>query len=93
MENLNNQFKNGICPRELNYNINTSCIDFNKLRYNSRYQSYDFYGAKFPKQWSDEPLFIPLIQSLADKAKANNITPLDELNNITTYNNDPNPSE
>jgi len=82
LQDLNNQFKNGICPRELNYNHNTSCIDFHKLRYNSRYQSFDFYANKFPKGWSDEPLFIPLIQSIADTAKANNITPLAELNNL-----------
>ena len=93
MENLNIQFRNGICPRELCYNINNSCVDFSKLQYNSRYQSYDYFGAKFPKGWSDEPLFIPLIQSIADKAKLNNLTPLQELINMSINNNDTNTSE
>ena len=93
MENLNIQFRNGICPRELCNNINNSCVDFSKLQYNSRYQSYDYFGAKFPKGWSDEPLFIPLIESIANKAKLNNLTPLQELNNIALNNNDPNTSE
>ena len=90
MENLNIQFRNGICPRELCYNINISCVDFSKLQYNSRYYSYDYYGSKFPRGWSDEPLFIPLIESIANKAKLNNLTPLQELNNIALNNNDPN---
>ena len=47
MNNINNQLINNICPRELNYNIDNSCIDFNKLQYNSRYHSYDFYAKSF----------------------------------------------
>ena len=49
LQNINNQFRNNICPRELNYNLDNACVDFSKLQYNSYYQSYDFYGAKFPK--------------------------------------------
>ena len=96
MENLNNQLKNNICPRELCYNLDNSCIDFNKLQYNSRYHSYDFYGSKFPREWMNEPLFIPLIQSIATQAKMNNLTPLqelEELNKMSINNNDPNTSE
>ena len=91
MENLNNQFRNGICPPQLCYNINDAGVDFSKLQYNSRYQSFDYYGAKFPKGWSNEPLFIPLIESIAEKAKLNNINPLDEINKISINNNDTNP--
>ena len=93
MDNLNSQFRNNICPRELNYNLDTACVDFSKLRYNSYYHSYEFYSAKFPRSWGDNPLFIPLIEALASQAKSNNITPLTELNNIANINNVPNTSE
>jgi hypothetical protein len=95
LQNLNNQLRNNICPLELNYNLDNACIDFNKLQYNSRYHSYEFFGAKFPKGWMSEPLFIPLIESIAESAKANNISPLTELqklNNIAII-NEPNSSE
>jgi len=86
MNNLNNQFKNGILPKELCYNLEISCIDFNKLQYNSRYQSYDFYAKKFPKGWGDEPLFTDLIGTIANTARINNFTPLQELNNMSKNN-------
>ena len=93
MNILNNQLKNGICPRELCYNINNAGVDFNKLQYNSRYHSYDFYGAKFPKGWSDNPLFSDLINIISNTAKMNNITPLQELNNISNNSIDNNDSD
>ena len=83
MEYLNNQLRNNICPRELNYNIDNSCIDFNKLQYNSRYHSYDYYANKFPRNWGDNPLFSDLINIITNTAKVNNISPLQELNNIS----------
>ncbi len=89
LQDLNAQLRNNICPRELCYNLDNACVDFNKLQYNSRYHSYDFFGAKFPKGWCNEPLFIPLIESIAESAKANNISPLTELqklNNIAIIN-------
>ena len=85
MEHLNNQLRDGILPQQLNYNIENACVDFSKLQYNSRYQSFDFYARKFPEQWADDPLFEPVIQMIADRAKINNITPLGELNKM--YNN------
>ena len=85
MEHLNNQLRDGILPQQLNYNIENACVDFSKLQYNSRYKSFEFFASKFPEQWADDPLFEPVIQMIADKAKINNITPLAELNKI--YNN------
>ena len=76
MEYLNNQLRNNICPRELNYNIDNSCIDFNKLQYNSRYHSYDFYAKKFPKGWGDEPIFTDLINIISNYLAAKSINPL-----------------
>ena len=89
MESLNKQLKSGILPRELNFNLESSCIDWNKLQYNNRCHSFRFYARKFPEQWSDDALFKPIIQMIADRAKINNKTPLnglDELNN-KMYNN------
>ena len=48
MEYLNNQLRNNICPRELNYNIDNSCIDFNKLQYNSHIIVMNFTVLNFP---------------------------------------------
>ena len=83
MEYLNSQLRNNICPRELNYNINNVGVDFNKLQYNSRYHSYDYYANKFPRNWGDNPLFSDLINIISNTAKMNYISPLQELNNIS----------
>ena len=93
MNNLNNQFRNNICPQELNYNLNNSCIDFNKLQYNSRYHTYDFYAKKFPRNWGDDPLFMTYINIIANTAKMNNFTPLQELNNMSNNSIDNNESD
>ena len=83
MEALNRQLKQGILPPQLNYCVEKNIIDWNKLQYNSRYQSFEFFSSKFPAEWSDDILFEPVIQMIADKAKINNISPLEELNNIS----------
>ena len=86
MDQLNNQLKSGILPPQLNYSRDSNIIDWSKLQYNRRYQSFDFYARKFPEQWADDPLFEPVIQMIADRAKINNITPLAELNKISNNN-------
>ena len=93
MNILNNQLGNNICPRELNYNINNVGVDFNKLQYNSRYRSYEFYSAKFPRNWGDNPLFSDLINIISNAAKMNNISPLQELNNISNNSIEQNDSD
>ena len=85
MDQLNKQLKQGVLPPQLNYCVEKNIIDWNKLQYNNRYHSFEFFSSKFPAEWSDQPLFEPVIQMIADKAKINNISPLDELNKI--YNN------
>jgi len=90
MNQFNNQFKKGILPPQLNYTLENNILDYSKLQYNSRYQSYEFYAGKFPPQWKDEKLFEPIIQMITNKAKLNNMSPLDELNNILNNNIDNN---
>ena len=82
MDQLNKQLKSGVLPPQLNYSIENNIIDWSKLQYNSRYHTFDFFASKFPEQWYDEPLFELVIQMIADKAKINNISPPNELNNI-----------
>ena len=82
MDQLNKQLKSGVLPPQLNYSIENNIIDWSKLQYNSRYHTFEFFASKFPEQWYDEPLFEPVIQMIADNAKINNISPLNELNNI-----------
>ena len=82
MNKIDRQIKSGILPRELNYSIENSVIDWSKLQYNNRYHTFDFHARRFPKKWADGPLFIPVIEHLAEQSKINNITPLSELNNI-----------
>ena len=86
MNRLDRQLKIGILPRELNYSRDNNIIDWDKLQYNNRYHTFDFHSRRFPKEWADNPLFIPVIEHLAEQAKLNNITPLDELNKLSLNN-------
>ena len=86
MDQLNKQLKSGVLPPQLNYSIENNIIDWSKLQYNSRYHTFEFFASKFPEQWQDEILFEPVIRMIADNAKINNITPLDELNKISLNN-------
>ena len=86
MNQLNKQLSCGILPNELCFNRINNNYDENKLLYNKRYQEYDFYGSKFPKEWQYEKLFYPVIKSISDNAKINNNTPLKELNKISDNN-------
>ena len=90
MEKLDRQLRDGIIPRELNYSIENSCVDFSKLQYNSRYHSFEHHARRLPEHWSSDPLFIPVIEHMAEQAKLNNITPLEELNKISNINIDNN---
>ena len=82
MNKEDRQIKNGILSKELNYSLENGVIDWSKLQYNNRYHTFDFHAGRFPKEWADNPLFIPVNEHLAEQAKTNNITPLSELNNI-----------
>ena len=82
MDQLSRQLKSGILPPQLNYSIQNDNLDYSKIQYNNRYHSFDFYARKFPDGFSEDFLFEPIIQMIADKAKLNNVSPLIELNNM-----------
>ena len=82
MEQLNRQLRSGILPQQLNYTVDNNIIDYSKLQYNSRYHTFEFFANKFPKGFSEDPLFIPIIEHMAEQAKIKNISLLEELNNI-----------
>lgn len=83
MKKIDLQLKSGIIPKELNYSIENACIDWDKLQYNSRYYTFEHHAKRFPKQWANDELFIPVIENMAEQAKINNVTPLSELNKIS----------
>ena len=82
MEALNKKLRSGILPPQLNYTVDNNIIDYSKLQYYSRYHTFEFFANKFPKGFSEDPLFIPIIENMAEQAKLRNISPLDELKNI-----------
>ena len=61
MNQLNKQLSCGVLPNELCYNRVNKCYDESKVLYNRRYQEYDFYGSKYPKEWQYNKLFYPVI--------------------------------
>ena len=87
MDQLNKQLSLGILPNELCFNKVNSGYDETKLLYNKRYQEFDFYGSKFPKEWQYEKLFHPVIKSISDNAKNNNVSPLKELQELKKISN------
>ena len=72
------QLRNGILPRELNFNLDnqTKDIDWTKVQYNTFYKNPSYFSSKFPPEWVDTfPCFDKLVGIFADKAK----TPLEEM--------------
>ena len=78
---LNEQLEKGILPIELNFSVEqqNNIIDFEKLKYNAFYRSYEFYENKFPKGYENIPGFNKIIENIALQAEEENKTPLQEI--------------
>ena len=78
---LNDQLEKGILPNELNFSVEqqNNSIDFEKLKYNAFYRSYEFYESKFPKGYENIPGFNKIIENIALQAEEENKTPLKEI--------------
>ena len=78
IDNLIKSLENGICPAELNFNINhTEVIDWDKVAYNTFYHTSHFYENKFPKGYDSIPAFDKIIDMIVEKNKDN--SPLKEI--------------
>lgn len=76
IKNLNKQLLDGEIPKELNFglqNVNGN-IDWDKVRYNSFYRSYEFAQSKFPPGHESIPGFDKVIESCIPKK-----TPYEEI--------------
>ena len=69
----------GVCPPELNYTeANTGReIDWEKVIYNTRYNSFEYFSGKLPEELKKMPAYNEVINLIVDK-NINN-TPLKEI--------------
>ena len=83
---LNKSFQSGVLPNSLNFSVaNTDEIDFEKIRYNSFYKSFEFSESKFPAGHESIPgmdKIIELCQSELSPLEEMNLRHLDALGNI-----------
>lgn len=80
--NINKQLEKGELPIEF-YDLifpepEKDIIDWEKVKYNSFYKSYDYYESRFNLDYSHIKGFEKVIESIVEKNK--NKTPLDEIN-------------
>ena len=79
IKELNEQLLKGKLPPELNFTITEkeSNIDWDKVRYQAFYKTYEFHAQKFPQGLQNLTGIDKVIQKMADCA----LTPLEEINN------------
>jgi len=78
IKNLIKSLEKGICPAELNYSLTPDDnIDWEKVLYNTRYNTAKFYEDKFPEEVKSIPAFDKIIDIIVDKNKDN--SPLKEI--------------
>lgn len=70
----------GILPESLRFNQAQEELDFNKIAYNLRYKSTDYWLSKFPPGFENLPGANKIIEKIAEKA----LSPLEELNLINS---------
>ena len=69
----------GVCPKELDYS-EANChheIDMEKLAYNIRYNSFEYFDNKLPNDLKNIPAYDKIVDLIVDKNKNN--SPLKEL--------------
>jgi len=66
----------GILPGELTFRVfKKDCLDWEKLQYNNKYKSKEFFENQFPEGMLNLPGFDKVIEMMVLKAK----TPLEEM--------------
>ena len=72
---INLEFENGILPPELDFSIKKELeIDWEKVKYNSFYKSFEYAASKFPDGFENIPCFDKIIEASIPKK-----TPLQEI--------------
>jgi hypothetical protein len=75
IDKLNASLRKGKIPDELNFTEQpVQDIDYNKIKYNAFYRSYEFAASKFPPGYEQIPGFDKIIDSCRST-----MTPLEEL--------------
>jgi len=78
LRNLIESLERGICPAELNFTgQKDDGIDWEKVRYNTFYNSNEFYENKFPAVVQKLPAFDKIIEEIVEHNKDN--SPLKEI--------------
>ena len=86
LQTLIQQLEQGICPAELNFRADAQEeIDLEKIAYNTRYHSFDFYDSKFPKEIRQIPAYDKIVELIVDKNVDN--SPLKEITRLTEEKN------
>lgn len=75
LKEINKFLENGMLPDCLNFSAQpVEAIDWEKVKYNAFYRSFDYHAQKFP-HYESIPGFDKIIQSMADNSKS----PLEEI--------------
>ena len=86
LQKLIRQLEMGVCPTELNYRADAGEeIDWEKVAYNARYHSFEFYDGKFPNEIKKMPAYDKIVELIVDKNEDN--SPLKEITKLTEEKN------
>ena len=82
IQKLIRQLEMGICPAEFNYRADAQEeIDWEKISYNTKYHSFDYFDAKFPNEIKQIPAYDKIIDLIVEKNEDN--SPLKEIKDRT----------
>ena len=86
LQKMIGQLEMGICPIELNYRGDAvEELDFEKVAYNTRYHSFDYYDAKFPNEIKKMPAYDKIVDLCVQKNEEN--SPLKEITKLIEQKN------